>query len=534
MKSNRMLLLGTLLRSTSSLNTIKNTNAKDKKKKAIGALTGQIVIFVMLVAYCGLMAYGLGYNGTYGVLPSMAAGIICLMSFMLTLFKTNGYLFAFKEYDMLMAMPFSVRTIVADKFLYMYLNSLMWSASISVASLAVYAYFARPAFYVYILWIVISMTLPIIPMVAASAIGALITGMSAGFKYKKIVQTALIFVIIIPLFFMRFIIEKIVRDGSLSAIMEKAAVMIESGTDWYLPIRWFGEAVSGTGYLGALATVVLSVIVFELFVVVVSKYYRSINSKLMTSSHSTHKKEAKYKARNMVVSVAYKEFKRLLGSTAYATNVGIGFIMSVVFGIIAIFADGQAIVSAVTQGAPVEASVVTPAISMLIYFFTGMIATTACSPSLEGKNYWIIKTLPVDNKTIMKGKGLFNILFFGPVAVFATLMLSISFKADVLTICLNVVLMIILTLFSTLWGLFCGYKFIKLEWDNEIEVIKQGTAIVVYMFPNMFLSMILLSGSVALGIFMGTIPAILILIAIYSVLTLGAYALVSGLAKKMA
>ncbi|MBQ7679359.1 MAG: hypothetical protein IJT34_05875 [Butyrivibrio sp.] len=40
---------------------------------------------------------------------------------------------------------------------------------------------------------------------------------------------------------------------------------------------------------------------------------------------------------------------------------------------------------------------------LLKFVFIGMMATTACSPSLEGKNYWILQSLPLEKKTIYQG-----------------------------------------------------------------------------------------------------------------------------------
>ena len=39
----------------------------------------------------------------------------------------------------------------------------------------------------------------------------------------------------------------------------------------------------------------------------------------------------------------------------------------------------------------------------------------------------------------------------------------------------------------------------KLEWENEIEVIKQGTAVIIYLLPNMFICMALIVGIIFLG-----------------------------------
>ncbi len=40
----------------------------------------------------------------------------------------------------------------------------------------------------------------------------------------------------------------------------------------------------------------------------------------------------------------------------------------------------------------------------------------------------------------------------------------------------------------------------RLDWENEVEVIKQGSAVAIYLFPNMLVTM----GLVVLVVFLGT------------------------------
>ena len=58
----------------------------------------------------------------------------------------------------------------------------------------------------------------------------------------------------------------------------------------------------------------------------------------------------------------------------------------------------------------------------------------------------------------------------------------------------------------------------KLDWENEIEVIKQGTAVVVYMFPNMILTCAMLFGCIFLSNVIGIVLVSILAVALYSVL----------------
>ena len=140
-----------------------------------------------------------------------------------------------------------------------------------------------------------------------------------------------------------------------------------------------------------------------------------------------------------------------------------------------------------------------PAIPFIVYFFIGMVATTSFTPSLEGKNYWILQSLPIDKKTIAKGKMLFNMYLTVPFMTFGILCFCISAKVTIINTILYIILGVSLCAFSTAWGCVCGIRHMRLDWENEIEVIKQGAAVAIYMFPNMFVVMGLIVLVVILG-----------------------------------
>ena len=222
-------------------------------------------------------------------------------------------------------------------------------------------------------------------------------------------------------------------------------------------------------------------------------------------------------------AIAFKEFKRLTGSTVYMTNAALGEILAVLLSIVTLFIGFDRLIAIVTQGAPIDASMLQPAIPFVLYFLIGMMATTACSPSLEGKNYWILQSLPIEKKTIYQGKMLFHLYLSVPVMVLSTLCLCISAKTSAVHTVLYVILGIALCAFSTAWGCVCGIRHMRLDWENEVEVIKQGSAVTIYLLPNMLVTM----GLVVLVVFLGTkmdhALMTLALIAVVSVLALLSY-----------
>ncbi|MBR5968238.1 MAG: hypothetical protein IK001_06545, partial [Lachnospiraceae bacterium] len=167
-KNKDLLLLKTLLLSTSQRNIYKHTTDRSKKGRVVGNWIGMSILYIMLMAYCIATCIGYGEAGIIGSAPVLCALTVSLLAFVFTLLKTNGYLFNFKEYDMLMSLPFEASTVAACKFLYMYVKSLMWYFSISLSMLVLYGIYVRPSVLVYPLWIILTFFLPLIPMVIAT------------------------------------------------------------------------------------------------------------------------------------------------------------------------------------------------------------------------------------------------------------------------------------------------------------------------------------------------------------------------------
>ena len=531
-----MLLLKTMLVSTSNINILKHSDDKKKRGLAWGNLIGFSFLYLLLGAYVALTCAGMALFGMAEAVPAIPAVVIAAVSLIFTLLKAHGMLFGYKEYDMVMSMPFKTRAVVSNRFLFMYINSLPWTVIVSVASLIGYAIGVKPGALTYVLWIVLSFFLPIIPMIVSVGVSALVAALGAGFKHKNLVLTILTFVFVIPLFFLRFFIEDMIENDKVEEVLNRSSDIF-SGIGKFIPTaKWFSDAINKNSVSSILLLVGISILAYEILFMIFAKFYKGINSKL-SATYSVHEKvkDKDFKARSQIKSIAFKEFKRFTGSVAYSTNVGMGAVMAAIFGLVIPFIDINSLLGTMA-GTPVEIKNFSPLliIPVLIWFFTGMVPSTACSMSLEGKNYWILRSLPFDMMDVFKGKMLFNLLLFLPVSMFAFLMSCISLKASVFELIAGILFVISTNLFSTAYGMRCGAKHMQLDWDNEIQVIKQGRAVTSYLLPNMFGTMFIGGGLVVVGVIFKILPLVItIMSAVYLLFAVLSYGGVKKIAGKL-
>ncbi|SEK76018.1 putative ABC transporter permease subunit [Ruminococcus albus] len=527
-----IILLRTLLKSTSRANCYKHCKDRKKRGKIVGGWIGAVLLYLMLMCYCVANCIGYGKFGLTAFIPDMCAMVISLLAFVFTLFKTNGYLFGFKEYDMLMSLPFEPKNIAACKFMYMYITSLPWYMSVSVSMMAGYGIYAKPSVIVYPLWLILSLLLPIIPMLAAAFIGFIIARLGSGFKNKTIAQTVISIAFVGLCFGLRFFLQDMFQNNKVKDTLNTLSATTNKASRIYLPMKWFKGAVTDLNVLHMLIFIAVTLVLFIVTFIPVGRSYRKINSALRSHAASGGFVMKEQKQKNLVNAIAFKEFRRMTGSVVYMTNALIGEIMCFVAGVAVLFIDPQKVLSSMTKGSPLTVEMLIPAFPFIAYFFVGMVATTAFTPSLEGRNYWIVQSLPISKKTLYQGKMLFNMYLTVPFAVFATLTFSISAKASLPNTLLLIVLVICQCAFSSAWGCVCGIKHMRLDWENEVEVIKQGTAVVIYMLPNMFVTMGLTVLVVYLGTIMSPLLVTAILIPITAVLALLSYLRAMSLAEK--
>ncbi len=531
MKNKTVLLVKTLLLSTSGRNILKYSQDKKKRNQIIGGYVGFGILYVMLAVYSALMSVGYGLYGFAEAIPTLCSLAVAIVAFLFTVLKVNGYLFNFREYELLMAMPFSTKTIAAARFLYMYLKSLPWYACITIPMLVGYGYFARPSVLSCLIWVVFALLLPIIPMVVATLLGSLIAKAGSGVKNKKMIQIVLTFALIILCLCLNFILNAVFKTDDIEVILGDIAGFCNRIGRYYPPAEWFRQSVSGFHPLNTAAFLLTTIGIFELFFWALGRYYRQINSSLKSSVAAQELKSRDIKGRSVIKSIAYKEWRRLIGSTVYITNACVGQIMAVILSVVVLCVGPDQIFKPFAE-MEIDFEQVFPIIPILVHFMVGMIPTTACSPSLEGRNYWIIQSMPIAKKDLYKGKMLMNLYITIPFDLFATICLGITFQVGIPNLVLYSITGVILCLFSTCFGCLCGVKHMRLDWENEVEVIKQGAAVTVYILPMMLGSIALMAGIVGFGKFLNGTPVILTVMVIAAAMTAFCYSRVMRLAKE--
>jgi len=479
---------------------------KDKKRRNASAAMLAVMIFIAVIVVGMSFMIGIGYGamGMMEVLPGIALAAVSMITFFFSILKANAYLFAFQEYDMLMSLPLSVKTVISSKFLYMYLNNLLFSLGVMLPMGSAYLMWAgvhsvAEAGLLIFMWLAAALFAPLIPMTAASILGAFVAAVVSKFRFKVVIQVVLILALMCCFFAFNIFLNTAGSDEEIFQRMEDVADVTKGIVYRFYPVTiLFDTAVNRHKILPFLGFVVLSYGIYYLFIVIVERKYCAINTALMSKGKRVIYHMKKQKGHTVLGALVYKEWRRFISSAPYVINIGIGMLFAVLLSV------GSMVIGRDALEEDAELMEIVQFCQYVIPFFITMLlsmtCTTSVSLSLEGKNLWILQSLPVDWKMILRGKMAFNMVLLLPAAFVCSVCLWITLQFDILTFLLYLLLSFAMISFSTVIGMWFNLCFQKYQWENETEVLKQSASGTLGILVNMFLEIILMLAALVFSV----------------------------------
>lgn len=173
-------------------------------------------------------------------------------------------------------------------------------------------------------------------------------------------------------------------------------------------------------------------------------------------------------------SLIHKEFICYFNSTVYLFNTIVGHIILIGGSIYLFFTNSISITI----------------IYLCVCSSLSLCCTTNSSISLEGKNIWILKSSPTKTQTILLSKVLVNLIMLLTSIIISFVIILFTNKYDISTLILLFILSILISVFISFGGILINLLLPKLEFKNEISVVKQSAAAIIsILFFLVFLSL---------------------------------------------
>lgn len=494
------------------------SGTKEKRKMMMSSLVlliGAVAIAVTVTMYAYLMADALESIGYLDLLLMMAGLMSVIMVFFTSIYKAQGTLFTSRDYDMLMSLPIKNSVILTSKIINLLLFNWIFTAFVLIPTGVIY-YTRVPGLSVgfFLILIISVIFMPLIPVIVASILAVFISYFATKFKHKNLVTivgaTAVTLLILIGSFNMNSIIE--------SFMMNSASIMEGIGKI-YLPVTFFTNALRDTNLIELGKFIIISIIPFIVFVLVFSKLFGKINARLGENYKNANYKMKSLKSSSVTKALLQKEIKRYFSTPIYVLNTGVGMIIIVAASVATLFVDGQTLTMYMDM--PYVAELMPLNALLVLVFGIGISCTTTSSISLEGKNLWIVKSLPTREMDIFKGKIFLNLLITIPLGIVANIIFFIGLKFSFVALLWNLAFTIVFSLLTSIVGLVINLYLPKLDWASPTVVVKQSAAVLIEMLftfaaIGLPIGAFLLFNITNINMFLSIILAILIILLIIS------------------
>ncbi|MEG1778208.1 MAG: hypothetical protein RR209_04440, partial [Angelakisella sp.] len=326
--------------------------------------------------------------------------------------------------------------------------------------------------------------LPLIPIVIASLLGMAISVIASRFKIPNMVNALLMTLVLLALMASSFARSFNPNNFNMEQLVDITNMLSNTVYKIYPLTQIFTDGICKGNLLSLGLFVAISAVVFGAFVFVVSRRYKSICTKLTEKRTNGSFKLGTLAGSSSFLALYKKELKRYVGSTIYMFNTAFGAIFLLIASAASIFLD----FSKIPQTESVI-GILLPVLPMAMAIMISTICTTGCSISLEGKNFWIVKTMPLTATQLYNSKLAVNLTISLPTVLISSVLLTIGLKQSPLTLALMLITGVVFSLFVAVFGLLVNIKLPNFEWKNDAMAVKQGMSSFVSVMVPMFLTM---------------------------------------------
>jgi len=457
------------LKNLYGLNVLRHT--KDKKQKGIKIALLCTYMFLILIAcgYVGGLTFAYSYLGLFEMIPAYLIMISSLIILFFAIFKAGSVIFQKNAYDILASLPLPQSAIVISRFIRMYIENLMIAVIVMFPAMLICGVMQRPAVSFYIIGLLVTIVIPLLPITIATFLGALVTAVSSRMKHKSLVSAVLSMALFMVLMLGLSRVSGMEDEFTIEMFKNLSEIVLKLISRIYPPAVWMGNAMLTGNFLQVFACIIGMLGVFVLVIAIVSVNYYRISHRLY-STNAKHDYKMETLKKNSILGALYKrEAKRYFSSTVYVTNTIVGPVMALVFAIMLLVIDTGLIEQEL--GMAIDVTGFAP---FLLAAILGMMPTTCTTISMEGKQWWIVKSLPIKAKDLLDAKILLYFTLTAPFYVISEILFIIGLKPTLMEFIWSLVIPIIMTGFSAVFGITVNLKLPVFDWENEVTVVKQS------------------------------------------------------------
>lgn len=477
-------LLKACMSSDMSLFKIKNKNQSNKIMVPI-VLT--ILCFFSIWSYANIIMEPLVSVHLEYVLLTLFIVMTSFLTLVEGIYKSGNLLFNCKDDNLLLALPLKKSTVLFVRIFKFYIFELIYNSLFLIPAMVVYIRYVSVGITFYISSLIAIFLLPIIPIIISCIIGSIISSTSSKFKLKNIAQIIFTTLVLLVVLYVSFNLE-----GVASKLSEKATNINEIVTKLYYPAGAYIKLITNFNIIDLVIFVSVHLTLFILMTIILSKIYFRINSKFKIVRTVQRNENYEIKIHKPMEALINKELTKFINSPVFVTNTAFGLVLFII-GCIGIALKFDGVLSMMqNQHLEVTAEQINSYIPVLMFgficFTSLMSSITSSMISLEGKSFYILKSLPIKPFTIIISKVISALIIMLPFIFIGDIIVFIRFKFNIVEIIMILFSSVLLPLVSEITGILVNVKYPRMDAENDTQVVKQSMSSMISVLLGMILS----------------------------------------------
>lgn len=425
------------------------------------------LFYSMAEAMCASL-YGAGLSWLYFALMGIMTTMLGLVG---SIFIAYSALYQARDNELLLSMPILPGAILFSRMAVIYLMGFFFEIVAWIPITIQYFRAAGWSLTVLAANLVILLILPLLSLVLSCILGWVIALLSAHFRSNVAVTVILTlgFVGVYYYFYLK------ASEYLKMILLNSKAVSEKIKAALYL-FYHLGYGAAGN---------VHSLFIFVCMILAVSAVTYAVLAKSFIRLLTAKKGAAKVKYRERAVRAAKpeeallrKEFMRLTGSPAYMLNCGCGAVMLILMAGAAIV-KGRWLKGMLLLLYPGLEKMLPLFLCAAVAAISSMNTLTAPSISLEGRNLWLPKSLPVSAYQVLMAKLKLHLLVSGIPTVICAVVLNVVTGQNAASCILVPVCCLLFVIVCASFGLLVNLKLPNFTWTNETVAVKQSMSVTI-------------------------------------------------------
>lgn len=442
-----------------------------------------IALFLLILGGLGIFAlYTYQAYSMFKGLGSIGLSKVCLFHAYLTALTVIVIIGVMRvsansknnDTDLLLSLPIKKRDIIISKTINKYLFDLFFSITLILPYIILYQVFNSFSLSLTLLGILTIFLLPLCSVGISYILDFIVTRLFNRLKYSSLVKSlfsVFIFIIIMSLMLIKTFFYGSVNPSNINAYF----------SDRFFSNMFLNFALNTT----PISVVVVLCVTILPFIIGLILY--SLNFGKTFAKFSSKNSTLKFNDSNSTFGcLLKKELRTYATTTSWIVNTIIGpifiIVVSIIFGCMGI--------NKINAYLGVNLSIDLLS-SILILIFCSLASTTiiSCSSlSLEGKNFWIIKSSPINEKILLFNKALLQIIILEPAILIGSLILSISLNLGVINFIMLFTIPTIFNCIISFSGILLNILYPNFNFDDETKVVKQSLSSLLTILIGLVLS----------------------------------------------